>query len=125
MNVYFLDSSALMMLFEFSIDLEKELTRILGKYHIVIPKGIIDELDFLIKFGKGKNQRIAKPALKLAQNYDVFEKNGDEMGDNSVINIAKKTGGAVLTNDKELKKKLKEIPVQVIFLKGKKKLDIE
>ena len=124
-KIVILDSSALMMLFEFSIDLEKELTRILGNYHIVVPQGIINELEFLIKNGSGKRQRIAKPALKLAKNYDVVKNNEDEMGDDSILTLARKTGGMVLTNDKELKKKLKEIPVHVIFLRSKKKLDIE
>ena len=39
-----LDSSAVMLLFEFSINLEAELDRLLGSYHIVIPRQIINEL---------------------------------------------------------------------------------
>ncbi len=48
-----LDSSALMMCFEFSIDLEKELTRLLGSYHIVVPSSIVKELESLSKKGAG------------------------------------------------------------------------
>jgi len=42
-----LDSSALMMVFEFNIDIEEELDRLLGRYHILIPRNVVDEIDFL------------------------------------------------------------------------------
>ena len=54
-----LDSSALMMCFEFSIDLEKELTRLLGRYCIVVPSSIVRELEFLAKT-TGKKRGKAK-----------------------------------------------------------------
>ena len=49
-----IDTSAIMMLFEFSIDLEKELTRLLGAYKIIVPFSVITELKFLIDKSKGK-----------------------------------------------------------------------
>lgn len=113
-----------MMLFEFSIDLEKELTRLLGNYHIVIPTPIVKELEFLSENGMGKKKMKAKASLKLIKKYDTIDVN-EEDGDNSILELAKKVNGIVITNDRELRNRLKEISLLVVFLRAKKKLAIE
>ena len=116
-----LDSSAVLMLFEFSIDLEKELTRLLGNYHIVIPTPIVRELEFLSENGKGEKKTKAKASLKLIKKYDTI--NVDEKGgDDSILDLAKKINGIVVTNDRELRSRLKKLSSSVIFLRSKKKL---
>ena len=119
-----LDSNAIMMLFEFSIDLENELTRLLGKYHIIIPKAVLEELKFLSEYGKGKKKNLAKSSLKLSKRYQIFNSK-EKQADEAVISVAKKTNGIVLTNDKELRNKLKENSCSSIFLRSKKTLEIE
>jgi len=119
-----LDSSAVIMCFEFSIDLEKELTRLLGSYHIVVPSSIVGELEFLSKKGAGNKKIKAKASLKLVENYEtvvVDEKNADD----SLIILAKMMNGVVVTNDKELRKRLRDASVSVVFLRAKKKLMME
>jgi uncharacterized protein len=122
-KIVILDSNATMMLFEFSIDLEDELTRLLGKYHMVVPKPIIRELEFLSKYGKGKKRLIAKPALEFVKRYEVV--NIDEKGDNAVMHLAKKLSGIVLTNDRELRKRLRAESLHVIYLRGRNRLVLE
>jgi rRNA-processing protein FCF1 len=114
-----------MMCFEFSIDIENELTRLLGKYHIIIPKPIVDELETLVKNGRGKKKRIAKPALDLIKKYDITNLDTDKKGDDAVIHFAQELKGIVLTNDRDLKKRLKELLIKVIYLRGKKRLILE
>jgi len=119
-----LDSSAIMMCFEFSIDLERELTRLLGSYNIIVPSSIIRELEFLSRNGKGNKKMKAKASLKLVENYEtviVDEKNADD----SLVELAKRTNCVVVTNDKELRKRLKDASVSVVFLRAKKKLMME
>ena len=119
-----LDSSAIIMCFEFSIDLEKELTRLLGAYHIVIPCSIIRELEFLSNKGAGNKKIKAKASLKLVDKYEtvsVDEKNADD----SLISLAKRINGVVVTNDKELRERLRDASVSVVFLRAKKKLMLE
>ena len=119
-----LDSSAVLMLFEFSIDLEKELTRLLGSYHIVIPTPIVSELEFLSENGRGEKKTKAKASLELIKKYDTI--NVDEKGgDDSILDLAKKINGIVVTNDRELRNRLKKISLSVIFLRAKKKLVME
>lgn len=113
-----------MMLFEFSIDLEKELTRLLGNYHIVVPKSIIKELEFLSKNSKGEKKTKAKASLKLIERYDTINSN-EKSGDDSILYFAQKTKGFVVTNDRELRNRLKEKSLSVIFLRARKKLVIE
>jgi rRNA-processing protein FCF1 len=113
-----------MMLFEFSIDLEKELTRLLGSYHLIVPKSIVEELEVLSKNAKGSKKTKAKASLKLIEKFDTINSN-EKRGDDSILDVAKKTNGIVVTNDRELKNRLKELALSVIFLRAKKKLAIE
>ena len=119
-----LDSSAILMLFEFAIDLEKELTRLLGNYHIVVPTPIVRELEFLSENGKGKKKAKAKASVKLIKKYDAIDVEGRN-GDDSVLELAKKINGIVVTNDRELRNRVKEMSLSVIFLRAKKKLVME
>lgn len=119
-----LDSSAVLMLFEFSIDLEKELTRLLGNYSIVIPTPIVRELKLLSDNRRGEKKAKAKASLKLIKKYDAIDV--DEMGgDDSILELAKKINGIVVTNDRELRDRLKKMSLSVIFLRAKKKLVME
>jgi rRNA-processing protein FCF1 len=118
-----LDSSAIMMLFEFSIDLKDELTRLLGSFHVIVPRPIIAELRFLSEHGKGKKRLIAKPALKLIKRYEIVD--SEETGDESVLSLARNCRGIVVTNDRELRKKAKKESLQTIYLREKSKLILE
>ena len=124
-KIVILDSSAILMLFEFSIDLENELTRLLGKCRIIVPKPILEELEFLSTHGKGKKKYIAKPALDLIKKYDIVEVDEAVKGDDAVFHLAQKYQGIVVTNDRTLRNRLKEISILVVFLRAKKKLAIE
>jgi len=119
-----IDTSAIMMLFEFSINIQKELTRLLGKYKIIVPQEVVDELEFLSINGKGKKKQIAKPALKLAYNYEIISSESKN-ADDAVINIAKKYNGVVFSNDKEIRKKAKIKNLKTIFLRSKNHLMLD
>ena len=118
-----LDSSTLMVPFEYSVDLEDELTRLLGKVKIIIPKQIVDELIFLSENGRGRKKLLAKPALELIKNYKII--NSEGKGDDSVLFLAKKLHAVVATNDRNLRKRVKDSSLKVIYLRGKKRLVLE
>ena len=122
-RIVILDSNAVMMLFEFSIDLEDELIRLLGSFKIVVPKSIFDEIKFLSETGKGKKRFIAKPALELIKKYEVVDAEGT--GDQSVLNLAKKLNCIVVTNDRKLRNELKKASLHTIYLRGKSRLVLE
>ena len=124
-KIVILDSSAIMMLFEFSIDLENELTRLLGSYKILVPKTVLKELELLSnKKSDSKKKMKAKASVKLIEKYDVIDVKS-ENADDSIIELAKETDGVVVTNDMELRKRLKYFSIHIIFLRAKKKLVME
>jgi len=123
-KIVILDSSAIIMLFEFSIDLEDEITRLVGKHHTIVPKPVFNELEFLSEHGTGKKKIFAKASLKLIERYDIVDVSSNN-ADDGVFLLAKKINGIAVTNDKELKNRLKEESIPVIFLRSKKKLVME
>ena len=79
-KIVIFDSSAIMMLFELSIDLENELKRLLGLYKIIVPEPIKNELEFLSENANGKQKRIAKPSLQLIKKYEIMQIDKDLKG---------------------------------------------
>lgn len=123
-RVIVLDTNAILMLFDFNINLEAELKRLIGKYRIIIPKKVYEELVFFSKKSNGKKKIYSKASLELIKKYEIvdsFEKDAD----NAVLSLAKKTNGIAVTNDKELRKNLKEKSIKVLFLRAKKKLELD
>jgi rRNA-processing protein FCF1 len=122
-RIVILDTNAIMMLFEFSINLDYELTDLLGKYKIIIPKSIYNELKFLSESGKGKKRFKAKPALELIKKFEIYENEGK--GDSAIVELAKKLNCIVVTNDKELRDRLRKLSLHSIYLRNKSKLVLE
>jgi len=117
-----LDSSAILMFFEFSLNWEKELARLVGAYHLLVPTAVINELQILAKREKGQKKVAA--ALKLITKYQTISEDADS-ADEALLKIAKKSQGIVVTNDKDLRERLKNHRIPVIFLRGKKKLVLD
>jgi hypothetical protein len=114
--IVILDSNALLMVFQFTINLESELNRILGSYEIVVPTTVKNELKTL----KDKH---AKIALSFSEKYRTIRANGNT--DDSILELAEKEKGIVVTNDRILKKRLREKNIRVVFLRSKTHLVIE
>ena len=113
-----LDTNALMMPFEININLERELDRLLGAYEILVPSSVIDELKKL-----SEKDKAASSALKLAERYAVISTS--KKGDFSIVHLAKELKAVVVTNDKILRKILRNEGIQLIFLRGKDHLIYE
>lgn len=60
-KIVILDSSALLMFFEFSVDWEQEVARLLHSYQIVVPVAVIKELEMLAIKGTGEKKGTRKP----------------------------------------------------------------
>jgi len=117
-----LDSSAILMFFEFSVDWKKELDRLLDSYNLVVPTAVVQELQILATRSSG--QKKATAALKLIAQYDTVDQEADTV-DEALIKLAEKTHGYVVTNDTELRNQLRKRGFPVIFLRGKKKLILD
>ncbi len=117
-----LDSSAILMFFEFSVDWENELKSLVGAHHLVVPTAVVKELQMLASRGAGQKKAVA--ALKLIEKYETIDEDSP-YADEALLKIALKTKGIVVTNDTVLRHRLKEQGNPVIFLRGKKKLVLD
>ena len=110
MNVI-LDANALMMPFQYRINLDMEISRLVGIANIYVPSSVVGEIERI-----SKKRWEAKAALQLLKKYDVCVT--DYLGDRGVIDCAKKLGGYVVTNDRKLIKELRKLGIKVIELRG-------
>ncbi len=112
MTKVILDANSLLMPFQFSLNLDKEIKRLVGNAQIYVPSSVADELASLDN----------KAALELSEKYRKVhvEKGGDE----GVLEAARKLDGVVVTNDKELKERVLEQGNPVAFLRSKSHLEL-
>ncbi|WP_430515187.1 PIN domain-containing protein [Pyrococcus woesei] len=125
------DTNFLFIPGQFGVDIISELERILDvNYKIVIPNVVLEELKTILKEGKlrGKDLIAARMALKLAERFptvyigEFMSKTTDEL----IYEFAISNDNVIVcTNDKQLRKRLREAGVPVVFLRQKKKLELE
>lgn len=108
-----LDANALMMPFQFRLNLDRELERLFGQVQVSVPSSVLGELHCLAD----KN---AKAALALARKYQIVET--ELSGDDAVIEVAERRSAAVLTNDKELISRLRAKRIPVVRLRAERYL---
>ena len=86
----------------------------------IVLKPIIEELEKLTRKSQPSIRRKAKFALEIAKKYckiiDI-EASPKEKVDDIILEYATKHGVAVATNDKELRKKLRENGIPEIYLR--------
>lgn len=124
MRYVLLDANFLMSIEEFKIDIFSELNRLLDfKYSLVTLKPVVNELKRMAK-GKGRKGRAARVSLDLLGKIRVIDTKIQE-ADKAILEFAKEKNAFVCTNDRKLRKELKEIGIKVIYLRGKNHLKID
>lgn len=116
MPVVVLDTNALLLPFERSINLDAQLRSLLGNCEILVPGPLIGEL-------KRSSNKHARAAIGLAFHYKVVDT--EATGDQSVIELAEKRDAYVVTNDRALIGRLRERRIKVILLRGGSHLDFD
>lgn len=98
MRAVVLDTNALLMPFEVKLNLDLEIRRLVGNARVVVPGPMVGEL-------KRCGAKHSKAAISLARKYEIIhtEKDGDE----AIIELATKLDAFVVTNDKELRSRLR------------------
>lgn len=109
-----LDTNALLMPFQFKINLDSELERLLGSFEGIVPSSVLDELK------RTKPARLAKAAMALASKYRIFET--EEKGDAAILSVAERLRAVVVTNDRQLGSKLKALRLPVVSLRSRARL---
>ena len=117
--VVILDANALMMPFQFSINIDRELGRLLGGFEVVVPSSVIAELE---KVAAERKASEAKAALRLAARYRTQKNEG--AGDDAVLAAAIQLGAVLLTNDAGLRRRARRAGLLTICLRGRNHLEI-
>ena len=104
-----LDANALLMPFQFRINVDVEIRRLLGEVPVVVPSSVLDELSAL-------DDSEARAALSLARKYEAVET--CLRGDEGVIDVATRRSAAVVTNDRELITQLMRLRIPVLRLRS-------
>lgn len=119
-----LDANALLMQFQFSVDIENELRRIIDvQYEIVVPELVLGELRHLASSMAGKDRAEALMAIRLARTFRIVKSEGT--ADTGILRLAEKIGAIVVTNDKILRARLRAKNIPNIHLRSKAFLTVE
>lgn len=124
MQVVVLDTNFLLIPGQFGIDIFSELFFFLhGKYQLVVPSAVIDELSKLSgKMGKkGMAARLALKIIDVRKNEITIMKS-KAPADEWIIKFAIDKKAIVCTNDKALRTKVKKAGLKVLTLKSKSKV---
>ena len=123
-----LDSNALFVPLQFKIDIFDCLERLLERnFELILLSPIKRELEALAKKGSPKMRKNAYYALKLAQkckHVEVEAPNSTPI-DDIIVKIAREWKTPVFTNDRQLRKRLRDISVPVIYVREKSRLEID
>ncbi len=120
-----LDTNFLLIPSQFKVDIFSEIDRIIEtNYNICILDKTIDELNNVVNKAKGKDKKAAQLALQLIEHKkpEIISTETTYV-DQAILDIVDKDY-IVATQDKELKKQLKEKGIPVIILRQKKYLQL-
>ncbi|HLH86083.1 MAG TPA: twitching motility protein PilT [Thermoplasmataceae archaeon] len=110
-----LDSNALIYSISKRVDIEKWLSMTVPWNRIVVPSSVRDELVSL-----SQRNRFAGGALKLVERYAILQVSST--GDEGVIEAALGSGGMVLTNDRNLIKRLRALGIRTLSISKNKRV---
>lgn len=118
-NWILIDTNALMLPGQFHIDIFRELNK-LGYINFLVLESVVLELKNIINKNK-THKKAAKIALKLVQKCNVINCFG--YADNLIFDISIKNKLSVFTNDQELKHRLMNSNICVVYLRQKTYLE--
>jgi rRNA-processing protein FCF1 len=123
-----LDSNALFVPLQFKIDIFEELKRLLNRnVEVVLLSPVKRELEMLAAKDSPKIRREAVYALRLAEKckYVAVDDSEKLPTDDVIVKVAKSWNSPVFTNDRQLKRRLRDISVPVIYVRQKSRLEID
>lgn len=109
-----LDTNALMAPVQLGVDIFSDLAT-LDFDDFIVPSGVVRELERLASSGRGADQNAARVAISLLDRCRIVETAGNV--DDAILMLATGTGAAVLTNDAELKARLLDNGVSVVYVR--------
>ncbi|HTY74855.1 MAG TPA: ribonuclease VapC [Candidatus Nanoarchaeia archaeon] len=122
------DSNALFIPLELKLDIFYELRKLLNRnFELIILSPVKTELETLAQRSPPKMRRNAMFALELASKctYVRVSEKSNEPTDEAIIRVAQAWKAPVFTNDKLLKRTLRDISIPVIYVRAKSRLEMD
>lgn len=122
-----LDANFLFIPSQFGVDIFEELSKLLNRrFEPILLSSTKKELEGLSE-SSPKIRKQAQLGLKLAEkcSFVSVDKSADETYDDVIVRVASDWGCAVGTNDGELRKRLRKKGVAVIFLRQKRRFEVD
>ncbi|MDR2700401.1 MAG: DNA-binding protein [Nitrososphaerota archaeon] len=122
------DSNALFIPVELKIDIFEELRRLLNRnVECILIYPVKAELEMLANKKSYKLRRQANFALKLSEKCELVSVTVPDKltTDDSIVKVAKDWNSPVFTNDGQLRKRLRDISLPVIYVRQKSRLEID
>ncbi|MEM2675074.1 MAG: hypothetical protein QXT10_01040 [Candidatus Bathyarchaeia archaeon] len=122
------DTNALFVPLQFKIDIFEELRTLLNRnFEPVLLKPIKNEIEEIAEKGSPKMRRTAAYALKLAERCTLVDLGENFAGspDDAIVRLAGEWKCPVFTNDRKLRKRLRDINVPVIYVRQKSRLEMD
>jgi len=123
-----LDSNFLFVPSQFKIDIFEGMMNLLNqKYEPILLTTTLHELQRMAQKGPPKLRKQVYIALKLAEKCQLVnaERREEETNDDVIVRIAAQWKCPVATNDAELKRRLRDISIPVIYMRQKSLLELE
>jgi uncharacterized protein len=123
-----LDSNALFVPLELKIDIFAEVERLVNRrVELVLLSPVKRELEHLAAKNSPKTRRQAAYALRLAEKckYVAVDEDKRVLTDDVIFKLAQAWGSPVFTNDRQLRMRLRDISVPVIYVRQKSRLEID
>ncbi len=123
-----LDSNALFVPLQFKIDIFRELEGLLNrKFEVILLSPVKRELETLAAEGSPLLRKNASYALRLAEKcrYVKVAAPASALADDVIVRVAEEWKVPVFTNDRQLRKRLRDIRVPVIYVRQKSRLEID
>ncbi len=113
-----LDTSVLLLPFTDGIDLMDGLVEALGAVTPVVPASVHAELHHLQEAGDGARSRAAAGALRLTSDWRI---EATELpGDDGVLDVVRRLGAALCSNDKRLLDEATKHGVPTVAVQGRR-----
>lgn len=123
-----LDSNFLFVPSQFQLDIFEELAKLLGqRFDPVVLSLTYEELVKIAEGGTPKIRKQAALALILAERCRIVpvDRSDEESNDDVIVRVAAEWRCPVATNDRVLRRRLRNVNVAVIYVRQKSRLEME
>jgi len=127
-NKVIFDVNFLFIPIQFNLDIFKELAKLLNRrFKPILLSSTLKELQGLSESTSTKTQKQALTALELSKKccFVAVKKSATETYDDVIVRVAAEWKSSVATNDRYLRKRLRQLGVPVIFMRQKQLLVLD